>query len=102
MRDLDWQRLPDGISVRIWAQPGAARTAVVGLQGTALKVALQARPVEGAANDALIKALAGWFGVRPRAVAIRHGEHQRQKLVAIQGDPDALAQRLAALTAAWR
>jgi uncharacterized protein (TIGR00251 family) len=97
MVGLNWQRQPDGITVRIWAQPGASKTAVVGIQGDALKVALQARPVEGAANEALIKALAGWFAVRRSQVQIRHGEQQRQKLVAIQGDPEQLAQRLAAL-----
>jgi uncharacterized protein (TIGR00251 family) len=99
MTALNWQRQTDGITVRIWAQPGASKTAVVGIQGDALKVALQARPVEGAANEALIKALAGWFDVRKSAVSIRHGDTQRQKLVAIHGDADTLAARLLTLIA---
>jgi uncharacterized protein (TIGR00251 family) len=101
MADLNWQRQADGISLRVWAQPGASKTAIVGIQGDALKIALQARPVEGAANEALIKALAGWFDVRRSAVTIRHGEQQRQKLVAIHGDPENLADRLATLTASF-
>jgi uncharacterized protein (TIGR00251 family) len=99
MEALSWQRQSDGITIRIWAQPGASKTAVVGIQGDALKVALQARPVEGAANEALIKALAGWFEVRRSQVRIKHGEQQRQKLIAIQGDPEQLARRLSALVA---
>jgi uncharacterized protein (TIGR00251 family) len=100
MADLNWQRQADGITVRVWAQPGASKTAIVGIQGEALKIALQARPVECAANEALIKAVAGWFDVRKSAVTIRHGEQQRQKLVAIAGDPDRLLAVLAALLAA--
>lgn len=99
MTELDWQTQPDGLTLRIWAQPGASRTRLAGIQGNALKIQLRARPVEGAANEALIKALAELFGVRRSQVAIKHGETQRQKLVAITGDPTDLAARLQELLA---
>jgi uncharacterized protein (TIGR00251 family) len=78
--DLDWQRQADGITIRIHVQPGASRNAVIGLQGTAMKVAVQARPVAGAANEALVRALADWFSLNRRQVCIRHGEQQRQNI----------------------
>lgn len=101
MSQLDWQQRGDGLTLRIWAQPGASKTRPVGIQGNALKMQLQARPVEGAANDALIKALADLFAVRRSQVRITHGETQRQKLVAITGDPTELAARLQALLASF-
>ncbi|MBC7543735.1 MAG: DUF167 domain-containing protein [Candidatus Sericytochromatia bacterium] len=96
---LDWQRQTDGITLRVWVQPGASRTAIIGMQGPAMKVAMQARPVERAANESPVRALAGWFGLKRQQVCIRHGEHQRQKLIALTGDPETLAQCLQALMA---
>src|SRR5437660_618276 len=40
------------LELQIRAQPGARRTEVQGLHAHAIKIRLQARPIEGAANDA--------------------------------------------------
>ena len=74
-------------------QPGARRTGVSGLHGDALKVRLAAPPVEGKANEALVKFLAGRFAVPKRNVVIVSGEHSREKRVEIvgaSGEPEAL------------
>ena len=71
------------LSVRV--QPRAARSEIAGVHGEALKVRLTSPPVEGAANEALVKFLAKTFAVGRRAVSILAGEHSRSKLVEIEG-----------------
>ena len=71
------------LSVRV--QPRAARTEIAGIHGDALKVRLTSPPVEGAANEALLKFLAETFAIGRRAVRILAGEHSRSKIVEIEG-----------------
>ena len=71
------------LGVRV--QPRAARSEIVGVHGDALKVRLTSPPVEGAANEALVKFLANTFAVGRRAVRIVAGEHSRSKIVEIEG-----------------
>lgn len=75
----------DGVVISVRAQPGAKRTAIVGAHGEALKVAVQAPPVDGMANAALEEALAEWLGIRKSQVAIRSGASSRDKTFAVSG-----------------
>jgi uncharacterized protein YggU (UPF0235/DUF167 family) len=52
---------------------------------------LNAPPVDGAANAALIELVAGHFAVPKRAVSLIAGERARLKRLAISGDPQVLA-----------
>ena len=66
---------------------------MAGLHGEALKVRLAAPPVEGKANEALVRFLAGRFAVPKRNVTIVSGEHSREKRVEIvgaSGEPEVL------------
>ena len=63
----------------------ASKTTVVGEHEGALRVRVAAPPVEGAANDALIKFLAKEFGVPARDVEIRSGHASKTKLVRVVG-----------------
>ena len=47
-------------------------------------VYLQQRPVDGAANDALVRVLATYFGVPRSAVGILRGHHSRIKQVRVE------------------
>ncbi|MFZ5623070.1 MAG: DUF167 domain-containing protein [Gemmatimonadota bacterium] len=76
---------PDGIRIRIRVQPRASRTAVAGLHGNELKVRLAALPVDGAANEALVRFVAERLGVARRAVALVQGATSRSKVVAVAG-----------------
>ncbi|HEX5766780.1 MAG TPA: DUF167 domain-containing protein, partial [Burkholderiales bacterium] len=69
--------------VELHVQPGASRTEFAGKHGERLKVRLQARAVDGKANDALIEFLAAHFGVPRRNVHIVSGLKSRQKRVRI-------------------
>jgi uncharacterized protein (TIGR00251 family) len=70
-------------SVRV--QPRASRSEVVGIYGDALRIRLSAPPVDGAANDELVKFLAHVFAVARRDVRILAGESSRSKIVEIEG-----------------
>jgi uncharacterized protein len=82
-------------------RPGASRTAVGGRYGAdALVVAVSARAVDGAANRAVIDAVADAFGLKRAAVEIVAGTTSRSKTVALTGDRVLLAGRLATLLGA--
>ena len=80
-----WRRIgPDGsITLDIHCQPGAKRTEIAGLYGTAIKIRLAAPAVEGRANAALVAFLAQSFGVPRRNVTLMRGETGRAKTVRI-------------------
>ena len=86
------------VAVRV--RPGASRTRVGGRVGDALAVAVTARAVDGAATDAVLRAVAEALGVRPRQVSLVRGRTSRDKLLAVAEPPQDLGERLAALLAA--
>ena len=69
--------------LELHVQPGASRTEFAGKHGERLKVRLQARAVDGKANEALIEFLAEHFRVPRRNVRITAGLKSRQKRVVI-------------------
>ena len=71
--------------VDVQVVPRASRAAVGPAVGDRLRVAVTAAPVEGAANAAVIEALAAAFGVRRSAVEIVRGAKGRRKTVRIVG-----------------
>ena len=66
-------------------QPRNARSAVVGVHAGALKVKLNAAPVDGAANEELLTLLAEWLDVPVRSVSIVSGTSARAKFVEVDG-----------------
>lgn len=75
----------DDVVVRIVVQPRAKRTGVVGVHGDALKVRIQAPPVDGAANKALIAFLATQLDLPRSALTLQSGHASRRKTVLIRG-----------------
>jgi uncharacterized protein (TIGR00251 family) len=75
----------DHVLVEVHVVPRAARSAVVGEHDGRLKVALDAPPVDGAANAALIALFARLLGLARRDVRLVRGETSRQKLLALHG-----------------
>lgn len=73
-----------GVLLRVKVQPKASRNAVLGEQGGRVRIALTAPPVEGAANEALVKFLASLLDVRRQQIVIKSGEHGRDKCLLIQ------------------
>ena len=88
-----YQQDADKIIISVYIQPGAKRTEVTGLHGDALKIRLQAPPIDGRANDALSAFLASCFQIPVRQVSLKRGEKSRHKVLVITGSsihPDVL------------
>ena len=74
-----------GVLLQIRVQPGASRPRIQGLHGDRLKVAVQAPPVEGAANEAVIRFLSDALGIPPSRIHLIRGETSRQKTFFLRG-----------------
>ena len=85
---------PEGLLVDVQVVPRASRTAVGPAVGDRLRVAVTSPPVDGAANAAVIEALADAFGVRRSAIEIVRGESGRRKTVRIAGATRAALEKL--------
>ncbi|MBS2009470.1 MAG: DUF167 domain-containing protein [Cyanobacteria bacterium SZAS TMP-1] len=92
----------EGLLLRLYIQPGAARSAVVGVRREQtgdkeierLKIALQARAVEGAANQALVAFLAELCGCPKSSISLQSGLTGRSKTVLITGGGNAQLDKL--------
>jgi uncharacterized protein (TIGR00251 family) len=85
----------DGTRLSLRVQPRASRSEVAGRHGEALKVRLAAPPVDGAANDALVRFLAEALQVPRTAVTLVAGAAGRSKVVQVAGlAPADVARRL--------
>jgi uncharacterized protein (TIGR00251 family) len=78
----------DGVTIAVRAQPGAKKTAITGIYGegatTQLRIAVQAPPVEGRANLALIAFLAELFEMPRNKVELVTGELSRSKVILLR------------------
>jgi len=84
------------ISVRV--QPRAARNEVAGMYGGAIRIRLTAPPVDNAANEALVKFLAGRLGVPRHRVRVVAGLSSHSKIVEFDGgDAQAIMAALLAI-----
>ncbi|AKJ27745.1 DUF167 domain-containing protein [Caldimonas brevitalea] len=88
-----------GLEIDVSVVPNASRTQCVGLHDGALRVRLQAPPVDGKANEALLRWVAERLGLPRGQVELLRGQTSRRKTVlACCPDDEALAnamQRLA-------
>ena len=85
---------PGGISLLLSVSPRASRTEVAGVAEGRLRVRVAAPPVDGAANEELVRFLARSLGVPRSAVTVTVGSGGRRKTVLVRGVAPAAAQRL--------
>lgn len=89
-----------GVTLAVRAQPGAKKTGIIGIYGEGataqLKIAVQAPPIEGRANEALTAFLAEKFNLPRSAIALTSGELSRTKVFLLRGVT--VAQALALLS----
>lgn len=83
----DWYRVAaDGrITLTLHIQPGAKKTEFAGLHGDALKIRLAAPPVDGKANEALVRFVAETLGLAKSAVELKSGQTSRRKVLEVRG-----------------
>jgi len=75
----------DGCTLSVRVHPGAKRNAVTGLHAGAVKIALNAPPVDGKANDALIAYVAERLRLPRSKVALVAGASSRSKTLRVTG-----------------
>lgn len=83
---MEWiKETAKGVILPVRAVPRASKNEIQGIHGDALKVRLQAPPVEGKANQALIRFLSDVLDISRSQLSIASGETGRNKSVLIVG-----------------
>jgi len=72
-------------TLKVYLQPKSSKNELVGPHRDGMKVRVTAAPVEGKANEALLRLLAKEFGVPSSSIEIVRGHRSREKLVRIAG-----------------
>jgi uncharacterized protein (TIGR00251 family) len=75
----------EGVRLSVRVQPRAAKSEIAGLFGDRIRIRLAAPPVDGAANEALVRFLAEALGIPARSVTIAGGHASRSKTVIAAG-----------------
>ncbi len=84
MSEGEWCRsIPAGIRLAVQVMPNARKTEVLGVFDGALKIRLQAPPIEGKGNEALVRYIAQTLKVPRSSVVITHGLSSKRKLLEI-------------------
>ncbi len=82
------RREPSGaVLLNIWVQPNAPRSAFAGLHGDRLKIRIASPPVDGKANEELVRFLGKALSLPRSRVKLIAGETSRGKTVRLE-DPD--------------
>ncbi len=71
------------LSIRI--QPRSSKNEIILMEGGGFKIRITAPPVDGAANEALIRFLADIFSVARSQIEIVSGHNSKNKIIRIQG-----------------
>ncbi|HET9097910.1 MAG TPA: DUF167 domain-containing protein [Candidatus Baltobacteraceae bacterium] len=82
------------MNIPVKVKPGCKQPGIT-VEGGSLILRVRERAVEGAANEACIRALANALGVPPSRVRLLRGAHSRAKVFAVEGvDEPAARKRL--------
>lgn len=71
--------------LKIYLQPKSSKNEVVGPYRDGIKVKVTAPPLEGKANEALIRFLSKELGISPSCIEMIKGHHSREKTLRILG-----------------
>lgn len=74
-----------GVLIDLVISPNAKKTEFVGEYGEALKLKIKAPPVDGKANEEIIRFLCVIFSVARSQVTLLRGETSKRKTVCISG-----------------
>lgn len=97
---LDLTAVAGGTRLRLRVRPGSRSSAIVGLHGGALKIAVSAPPERGKANEAVAALLAEALGLPRASVAVVSGAASQDKVVVLALPVGEAKKRLDGLIAA--
>jgi len=72
--------------IKVYLQPKSSKNEIMGPYRDGIKVKVTAPPIEGKANEALIRFLAKEFGIPPSCIEMIRGHHSREKTLKISGE----------------
>jgi len=84
---------PQGLTFPVKVHPGASHSAIQGVEGEYLKVRLAAPPVDGKANEELIKLISKLLNLPKSRISIRTGVSSRRKVLLLEHFPEESFQR---------
>lgn len=79
------QKSAAGVTIDVRVIPRARKTSIAGTRQDAVLIRLAAPPVDGAANDALLRFLAETLAVPVRSIRLDAGATSREKRLTIVG-----------------
>jgi uncharacterized protein (TIGR00251 family) len=82
---VDYSEKDGALVFSVRVVPRASRSEIIGEHDGALRVRLAAPPVDGAANEELVRTLARAFAVSRSAVEVISGHSSRSKRISIKG-----------------
>lgn len=82
---VDYSEKDGALIFSVRVVPRASRSEIIGEHNGALRIRLAAPPVDGAANEELIRTLAEAFAVSRSAVEVISGHSSRSKRIGIKG-----------------
>ena len=85
MRVGPLEQAADGARLWVKAVPRASRSEIAGIHGDMVRIRLAAPPVDGAANEELVRFLADALSVPRGAVSVVSGQASRSKVILISG-----------------
>jgi len=93
-----FHREKDGaLLIRVKVEPRSSKSEIRGLHGEALKVKLKSPPVEGKANEELLRVLSKGLGIAKSSMEIATGLASKTKTVRVRPVDDSLASRLSTI-----
>jgi uncharacterized protein (TIGR00251 family) len=69
--------------IKVYLQPKSSKNEMVGPYRDGIKVKVTAPPIEGKANEALIRFLSKELGISPSSIEMIKGHHSREKTLRI-------------------
>lgn len=85
------------MKIKVYVQPNASVTKIIGKHDGALKIKVKAPPVDGKANKEIIEYLSELLSLPKKSISISHGETGRHKLIEIDIRSAEEATRISAL-----
>lgn len=70
--------------IKVYLQPKSSKNEIVGPYRDGIKVKVTAPPIEGKANEALIRFLSKELNISPSCIEILKGHHSREKILKIR------------------
>jgi uncharacterized protein (TIGR00251 family) len=89
-----FQQTEEGVIVSLYVQANAAKSEIVGEYNSALKIKIKAPPVDGKANEEIIRFLSKKLKIQQNKFEFLKGDKSKNKRILIHGLSLAIAKEL--------